>query len=147
MKDRKEETCAACGGEKVTLRMEVDRFEYGLGEDTATLQADVEVYSCAECGFEYTAEQASVARHAAVCRHLHVMTPEEIKALRIASGLSRKEFARFTQIGEASIGRWEAALNIQTRAYDNFLYLLGFEDNRQRLRRRQKAALQGAPSG
>ena len=138
-----EMTCAACGGNKVSRRMELDEFEYGAGEAAVSLSANVVVFACDDCDFEFTGPSAEVARHEAVCRHLGVMTPAEIRDLRGRYGLSRQSFASITRLGAASIARWEAGSLLQNRAYDSLLYLLCFEDNLRRLRSRHTTAAPG----
>ena len=123
--------------------MELDEFEYGAGESAVVLTANVIVFACADCDFEFTGPSAEVARHEAVCRHLGVMTPAEIRDLRGRYGLSRLAFASITRLGAASIARWEAGSLLQNRAYDSLLYLLCFEDNLRRLRNRRTAAGSG----
>ena len=98
---------------------------------------------CDDCDFEFTGPGAEVARHEAVCRHLGVMTPAEIRDLRGRYGLSRLTFASITRLGAASIARWEAGSLLQNRAYDSLLYLLCFEDNLRRLQSRHSAAAPG----
>ena len=133
-------TCAACGGNNLSRRMELDEFEHGAGEAAVSLSANVIVFACDDCDFEFTGPSAEVARHEAVCRHLRVMTPAEIRDLRGRYGLSRQSFASITRLGAASIARWEAGSLLQNRAYDSLLYLLCFEDNLRRLRSRQTTA-------
>ena len=137
-------TCAACGGSNLSHRMEMDEFEYGAGESAVSLSAKVVVLTCNDCDFEFTGPSAEVARHEAVCRHLDIMTPAEIRDLRGRYGLSRQSFASITRLGAASIARWEAGSLLQNRAYDSLLYLLCFEDNLRRLRSRHTATAPGA---
>ena len=129
-------TCAVCASGHLTARMEVEEFPYGTEGDPVSLKARVQVFHCQDCRFEFTGHQAEKARHIAVCRHLGVMTPAEIRNLREQYGLSRADFASVTRIGEASIGRWEAGALLQSRAYDNYLYLLRYEENFVRLKNR-----------
>ena len=136
-------TCAACGGNNVSRRMELDEFEYGTGEAAVSLSANVVVFACDDCDFECTGPSAEVARHEVVCRHLGVMTPAEIRELRGRYGMSRQSFASITRLGAASIARWEAGSLLQNRAYDSLLYLLCFEDNLRRLRSRHTTAAPG----
>lgn len=136
-------TCAACGGNNLSRRMEMDEFEYGAGEGAVSLSAHVVVFACNDCEFEFTGPSAEVARHETVCRHLGIMTPAEIRDLRGRYGLSRQSFASITRLGAASIARWEAGSLHQNRAYDSLLFLLCFEDNLRRLRGRHTAAAPG----
>ncbi len=64
-----EMTCAACGGSNLSRLMEMDKFEYGAGEGAVSLNANVVVFTCDDCDFEFTGPIAEVARHEAVCRH------------------------------------------------------------------------------
>ena len=136
-------TCAACGEDNLSRRMEMDEFEYGAGQSVVPLSANVVVFTCNGCDFEFTGPSAEVARHEAVCRHLGIMTPAEIRELRGRYGLSRQSFASITRLGAASIARWEAGSLLQNRAYDSLLYLLCFEDNLRRLRFRHAVAAPG----
>ena len=138
-------TCAACGGGNLSRRMETDEFEHGAGEGAVSLNANVVVLACNDCDFEFTGPSAEVARHEAVCRHLGIMTPAEIRDLRGRYGLSRQSFASLTRLGAASIARWEAGSLLQNRAYDSLLYLLCFEDNLGRLRSRHTEAAPDNP--
>ena len=129
-------SCPNCGERKLSARKEVENFVYGAGKDAANLHAMVEIHHCDQCGFEFTDERSSEARHEAVCRHSKVMTPKEIVALRERYQLSQTDFAEVSGIGKASLARWETGLVIQNRSIDNFLYLLSQEENIQRLRGR-----------
>jgi len=66
-----------------------------------------------------------------------VITARQIRALRESYKLSRREFGALTRIGEASLARWESGEIIQSFGYDQFLYLLSFPENLQRLRERR----------
>lgn len=129
-------TCPSCGVPVRAVREERDSFSYRSGETVVELFADVPVYSCAGCGVEFTDEEAEDRRHAAVCRHLGVLTPAEIRSLRLSHNLSRSEFARLTGIGDATIARWERGSLIQNAGYDQLLRLLRHRDNIERLRAR-----------
>lgn len=136
--------CPDCGDANVTTEMVEERFGYDMGADAVELRAIVPMRTCHACGFRYTDAEGEDARHEAVCRHLGVMTPAQIRHLRgTLHGLSRAEFVQLTKLGEATLGRWERGEVIQNAAYDQYLYLIGFEDNLDRLRSR--AAGLGAP--
>ena len=75
--------------------------------------------------------------HETVCRHLGVQTPVEVLAIRQKYNMSRPGFAELTRLGEATLGRWERGALIQNAANDQFLYLLRFADNIDRLRARR----------
>jgi DNA-binding transcriptional regulator YiaG len=133
------EECPNCGSTNVTTRRSIDRFVYGSGSDAVELKANVPFRRCSDCTFEYTDSEAEDIRHEAVCRHLGVMAPAEVLDLRDSYDLTRAEFAEATRIGEASLARWETGQVIQNPANDNFLYLLRFRENWERLKARFKA--------
>ena len=127
------ESCEMCG--KTGLKTEIvrDPFIYGAGSDAEELSADIPVYTCSHCSVSFTGEEAEVARHEAVCRHLGVLTPGEIRALRRRYKVSRAAFARVTGFGEATLARWERREVIQNSSSDNYLRLLMNQDNFQQL--------------
>jgi len=135
-----EHRCAECGRTERSVRIETEEFDYGSGDDAVLLEACIPVYTCEHCGFQYTSSDAEDIRHKAVCDHLGVMTPQRIRELRVSLGTSRPEFARLTKLGEATIARWERGALIQNAANDQYLYLLSFAENVQRLRQRNEVA-------
>lgn len=128
--------CPSCGSGDVSSSIEEDTFQYGDGPNAVTLSVSVLAHHCAACGLSCTRDDAEELRHNAICRHLGVLTPNEIKSIRERYRLSQAEFAELTKIGKASLARWEGGLLIQNSSSDNFLYLLTFEDNAKRLRER-----------
>lgn len=130
--------CPDCGSGQVETRMAVDRFTYGVGPRAVDLEAEIPFRRCLDCQFEYTDSAAEDLRHEAICRHLGVMTPNDIVNVRRLSTQSRAEFSVLTKFGEASLLRWESGELIQNRANDNYLYLLQFPENVRRLRVRNE---------
>lgn len=128
--------CPDCGALRVSTRREQQDFIYGAGPDAVALTATVPVRHCGACGFQFTDREAEEARHEAICLHLRVMSPGQIRKLRELHGYTQAAFAELTRLGEATISRWERGVVIQNQAYDNYLYLLGFSDNLQRVRNR-----------
>lgn len=131
--------CPNCGSMRIETRNITDKFQYGSGAKTASLEALVPFRRCADCEFEFTDSEAEDIRHKTICRHLGVMMPAEIVALRKKYGLTRAEFAEKTRIGEASLARWETGELIQNLANDGYMYLLSFPENLKRLEHRYKA--------
>lgn len=117
-------SCPLCGTDEVTTSWKPHVFDYGSGESVAELSVNVPVHSCASCELEFLDEPAEVLKHEAVCKHLGVLTPAEIRRIRESHGMSRVSFAQVTGLGEASLNRWENGLNIQTHANDRYLRLL-----------------------
>ena len=117
-------SCPLCGTDEVTTSWKRHVFEYGSGESAVELSVNVPVRSCASCELEFLDEPAERAKHEAVCKHLGVLSPAEIRQIREDHGMSRASFAQATGLGEASLNRWENGLNIQTHANDRYLRLL-----------------------
>ena len=128
-------TCPQCDAGPVTTTTHQDAFDYGLGEDAVTLHVTIPVRYCRACDFEYLDDEADLIRHEAVCRHLNVLTPTEIRSIRKGHRMSRAEFAQVSGFGEATLNRWENGAIIQNRANDNFLRLLADPEILNRVKR------------
>jgi len=129
------EICPNCGGHDLKVEIREQRFLYGSAEPVV-LVAAVPVNVCSTCGFEFTDARAEDAREEAVCRHLRLLSPKQINALRKCYGLSRTDFAELSKVGTASLARWESGVLLQNPANDQLLYLLHFRENVQLLRER-----------
>jgi len=136
--------CPQCERTNVVTRWQEQDFVYGPPGGGTTLTASVPVRSCSECGFEFLDEEAELARHAAICDHLGVLKPAEIRGLRERYKLSRAEFANVTRLGEATLARWENGILIQNKAYDEYLRLLDDPANIEKLTRRLSSATPNA---
>ena len=131
--------CPDCGSNKIETSEENYRFTYGRGEDKADLRVKVPVRTCIECRASFIDHIAEEICHEAVCQHLGVLTPSQIKGLRKRYNLTQAQFREITKLGEATLSRWERGLVIQNQAYDNYLYLLGFPKNLDRIQSRDKS--------
>lgn len=128
--------CGECGSERIRTSREIYKFPYGVGADTVELSCEVPVRNCADCGFSFIDGEAEDICHEEVCKHLGVIPPSQIKALRELYELTQAQFSEITKLGEATLSRWERGVVIQNQAYDNYLYLLGFKENFQMVRER-----------
>mgnify|MGYP001318981835 CR=1 FL=1 len=128
--------CASCGKNNITISHVEDQFVYGEGSSSVQLAAIVPMHTCNTCGFQFLDSKAEESHHEAVCRHLSVLTPSQIRALRTRLGLTRTAFADLTRLDEDTLAEWERGASIQTAAYDQFLYLLHDSSNVQKLRNR-----------
>jgi len=139
--------CANCGFQPLRKETVTDRFEYGPeGEKPISIVAEnVPVEACPNCGETYFGPAAAKVQHAAVCRALGLLTPEEIQALRERLGPTQADFARLTGIGEATISRWERGRMLPNRAMDFYLRLLQREDNERRLRTWTQGPAESSP--
>lgn len=138
--------CGECGSERIRTSREIYKFPYGVGADTVELSCEVPVRNCADCGFSFIDGETEDICHEEVCKHLGVMSPSQIKSLRGLYELTQAQFSEVTKLGEATLSRWERGVVIQNQAYDNYLYLLGFEKNLQRVRKRGESHEQIEPA-
>jgi len=102
------------------------------------------VFTCQDCGYEFFDERGESAQHDAVCRHLGVQTPHEIRGVREAAGLSRTEFCELGGFGIASLQRWETGEVIPNASSDRLIYLLQFKQNLEGLRARDCGRTNGS---
>jgi putative zinc finger/helix-turn-helix YgiT family protein len=117
--------CPVCGEGVLESRLVTERFDYGDGEDKVSVVAEnVPVQVCTNCQETFSGPEAARIRHLAICRALGLLTPDEIRAIRERLGLSQVEFAKLTDIGEATISRWERGRLLQNKAMDRYLRLL-----------------------
>lgn len=130
--------CPACGHMGVRERFVIENFEFSKGASSTTLTAQVPVCTCENCGFEFTDSRAEEIRHAAVCRHLGILSPAEIQAIRERYAMTQQAFAELTGVGRASLTRWETGSLLQTASSDNLLFLLGYTENKDRLEARRR---------
>ena len=115
--------CPDCGGNVETIMVD-DVYRYGSGASEVALPVTLPVRHCKACGFEFLDDAAERTKREALCKHFGVLTPWEIRDIRKGYGLSRAEFSKLTGIGEASLGRWETGVLVQTLANDRYLRLL-----------------------
>jgi putative zinc finger/helix-turn-helix YgiT family protein len=139
--NRPNECCPECGNTKLVETIREQQFTYGTQENAVMLTASMPVISCEDCHYEYFDERGEVARHVAVCRHLGLQTPEEIREVRNATGMSRTAFCDLTGFGTASLQRWEAGMVVPNASSDRLIFLLRFKENIERLEKRNNAYL------
>jgi putative zinc finger/helix-turn-helix YgiT family protein len=116
--------CDECGEHTLRVSFRDQRFEYGDGPNAVELSARVPVWECAHCGHAYTDGDAEDFRHESVCRHLGVLSPQQIRATRERYNMSQAEFAKVTGFGLASVKRWETGALIQNLSADRLLRLI-----------------------
>lgn len=138
--------CPACNSDRVNSLVVDAEFPYGEGSGAVSIPVKLRTYVCNNCELEFLDSGAEELKHEAVCRHLGIHTPREIVAIRNGVGLSRSKFAQITKIGEATLGRWERGVLTQNPGYDQFLFLLGFPENVDRLINRQPVTCQPSVS-
>lgn len=126
-------TCPQCDSVSVTTTWHHDVFDYGSGESAVKLHVDLPVRRCASCDFEFLDHEGHWLRHEAVCRHLGVLSPDEVRGIRNRYEMKRSEFAQVTGLGEATLNRWENGTLVQNRANDRYLRLLAMPEVMSRL--------------
>lgn len=126
-------TCPVCGEDRVTTFDHPHTFEYGSGDSAVTLQVNLPVHQCQACDFEFLDQDGERIKHEAVCRHLGVLTPGEIRRIREQYRMTRLSFSKITGLGEATLNRWENGVLLQNRANDLYLRLLAMSDIFDRL--------------
>ena len=129
-------TCVMCKSSNVETNQVENNFEYG----SALLKATITVHSCADCSFEFTGEGSDDIMHEAVCHHLGLLTPREIRGVR--GNMSKTEFSHLTGIDEESIRKLERGFMLPNIVKDNFLYLLSLSENFEAIRRRRASSEQ-----
>lgn len=120
--------CPNCDSLNVSTHQIVDRFEYGVGREAVQLSAEIPAHQCADCGLQYSGEEAERLRHEAVCNHLRLLIPTRIAEIRSKYGLSRAKFAEVSRIGMATLSRWESGETLQNAAMDLYVRLLARSD-------------------
>ena len=123
-KTQRATVCPMCAKSEITTSWDSHAFFYGSGESAVNLTVNIPVRRCEFCEFGYLDEEAEQLKHEAVCEHLGVLSPSEIRRIREGHGMTRARFAQVTGLGEASLNRWENGLTIQTHANDRYLRLL-----------------------
>lgn len=116
--------CVFCEEADAVFGFARSSFDYGSGEDAVELIASIPAWECPNCGEIFEDENAGQIRHETVCNHLGVLNPKEIRNLRDNLGLTQEAFADLTDIGVASVKRWENGVLIQNKAMDNFMRVL-----------------------
>lgn len=118
--------CPNCGNPTLRKDSMTDRFTFQTeeGESVEVEAVNVPVDVCDGCGERYLGPEAAAVHHAAVCRTLGLLTPEEIRKLRERNGLTQSAFAALTGIGEETVSRWERGQTLQNKAMDRYMRLL-----------------------
>jgi DNA-binding transcriptional regulator YiaG len=76
---------------------------------------------CQACGEKVFTEKVDDQINAALRSHLHLLTPEEMRAGLERISMTQKETADRLGIAEATLSRWLNETQIQCRAMDNLL--------------------------
>ena len=116
--------CPLCESKSIDTFLHSDAFKYGSGDSAVTLRVkNLPVRRCTSCDLEFIDHEGARLRHDAVCRHLGVLTPAQVREIREGHGMTRAAFAEATGLGAATLGRWETGAVVQNRANDLYLRL------------------------
>lgn len=115
--------CPDCDGAATTVRHRYV-FPYGRSESAVDVEVELPIRVCGACRFEFLDEEGERLKHEAVCGHLGVLSPRDVRGIRKRHGMTRAAFAAMTGLGETTLGRWETGAGIQSRANDQYLRIL-----------------------
>lgn len=114
--------CRHCGKDEVFM---------GAARYDAEIRHDGRLYAftipqlrlpiCQACGQKVFTDEADDQISSALRCHLHLLTPDEIRAGLERLNLTQKEAAERLGIAEATLSRWLTDTQIQSRAMDNLL--------------------------
>ena len=91
------------------------------GRIVSFLAKDILIPICQNCGDKRFTLDVDDQINAALCAHLGLLTPQQIRAEIERLGLSQKQVAERLGIAEATLSRWVSKQVIQSRAMDNYL--------------------------
>ncbi|MGP0066583.1 MAG: type II TA system antitoxin MqsA family protein [Isosphaeraceae bacterium] len=83
--------------------------------------SDFQVQKCQNCGAIVLDDEANRRLSDALRSAAGLLYPAEVRSQRESLKLSRKELARYLQIAEATLSRWETGAQIQQRSMDKLL--------------------------
>ncbi len=114
--------CPDCGAHAVHVSEELHSFSFGK---IKTFTAVEPVWTCRECGSSFLDGRGGDIEEEVIRRFIAGrLNPRQIRGIRERVGLSRRELAKLTKFGEASIKRWETGSLIQNHFADRFLRLI-----------------------
>jgi putative zinc finger/helix-turn-helix YgiT family protein len=126
--------CGMCQSD--TVKSVNLRRPYDLKGETFDLIAQFS--KCQKCGFEFATDDQLFelrVRTADAYRKKHgLLTSNEIKSFRDSLGMNQVDFAKFLEVGEASIARWETCY-VQEQSM-NKLILFAMDSNAAKLHSR-----------
>lgn len=121
--------CTTCETEMCETTS-ISRFTYNIEE----ISAEIPIMICDNCGLQIESEEAETLKHEAICKHLGVLTPTEIKEIRARAGLTQEQFAELTRMVLTKLRNIEKGIEIQDIPIDRYLRLLQYPENIDRLK-------------
>jgi|SRR5688572_6289329 len=137
MSDNSQSQCFFCGSSSLVRREVEERvsFEsvFGLRIEKLILPGLV----CETCGAAVIGDEGQELRDQEIVAKRRKAIANDILQIRGDTDMSRDEWLALTRLGDASLSRWENGSHEPTAGYINYLYLLRFQSNVQRLLERQ----------
>ena len=115
-------TCVQCGANRVrptTIDREVDVKHDGKVHHVVVRGMPVE--RCGECGETTLGTDADERIDAALREHLGLLSPECIRASRVALGMTQAQLAGQVGCASETLSRWENGALVQSRGMDLIL--------------------------
>jgi HTH-type transcriptional regulator/antitoxin MqsA len=117
--------CPICGSGKLKKSTVTETFEY-KGQ-TIEIQ-DYVVFECSECN-ESIVDKKTLKKAEKILRDFHrevdgLLTSTEIKKIRVALGLTQKDFGLILGGGEKSFARYESCAVTQSKPMDNLIRIV-----------------------
>ena len=117
--------CEECG-EHAVYADTLENYTTSMDHDGRSHQVTVtsfEVAKCRKCG-AVTLDGTALRRLSDALRSVAgLLQPTEIRSQRESLNLTQKELARYLQIAEGTLSRWETGAQIQQRSMDKLLRL------------------------
>lgn len=121
--------CPHCGAANVSEAWCVTKFPYGAGAKATELEVELPVWTCQVCAGQFLDYRAEQIKTEAICRHLRLLSPAQVRKTRQNCSMSLSEFAEVTGISPKTLAKWEAGDLIQSRSDDHLVRLLRDNSN------------------
>lgn len=128
-------SCPHCGAATVKETWCASSFPYGAGALVTDLEVMLPVWTCEACNGQFLDCRAERIKTEAICRHLRILTPAQVRETRQVYSMSLSEFAEVTGIDSARLEGWEAGHLAQTLSEDRLVRLLSNTSNMATLRK------------
>ena len=99
--------CTFCGSKNVTKKMKTQTYSYKKDDKLKGVEAQVPVYHCSDCNKGFMDDEATRALHNAICKDMGVLTPTEVRCLRIESGMTYTDLAGIFGVDVVTFMDWE----------------------------------------
>jgi len=116
-------SCVICGGSAKQVR---ESEQIAIGNRKATVE--VERQRCEACDEVFYSKQQALAAQRAAAAKLReqegLLTPDEIKQIRVGRGLTQSDLERLLAVGPKTVVRWERGTVFQNSSTDQLLRVI-----------------------